>query len=150
MIDLGAYFVYKQVKNNLSIMKQKKIVLQSDNMQESFKALLRKIRDKSKVQLPLDDESYFKSFAESMKVDDDKFKYHYVSFAIVCHEPIKSNGKSICLTSIELHALDTTTMIDSSVPMLIGHKKEVSEYINQEDPIIIDALIENFMKLNMH
>lgn len=66
-------------------MKQKKIVLQSDNMQESFKALLRKIRDKSKVQLPLDDESYFKSFAESMKVDDDKFKYHYVSFAIVCY-----------------------------------------------------------------
>ena len=76
--------------------------------------------------------------------------FHLLSFAIVCHEPIKSNGKSICLTSIELHALDTTTMIDSSVPMLIGHKKEVSEYINQEDPIIIDALIENFMKLNMH
>ena len=129
-------------------MKQKKPVLRSDNMQDSFKALLRKLRDKSKVQLPLDDESYFKSFAEPMKVDDDKFKFHYVSFAIVCHEPIKSNGKSICCASIELHALDTTTMIDSSVPILIGHKNEVSEYFNQDDQVIIDDLIDNFMALN--
>ena len=129
-------------------MKQKKLILRNDNMRECFTSLLQKLRDKSKRQLPLDDESHFKSFAESMKVDDDKFKYHYVSFAIVCHEPITSNDKPICLASIELHALDTTTMIDTSIPMLIGHKNEVSEFLNQEEQVIIDALINTFNELN--
>lgn len=129
-------------------MKQKKLILRNDNMRECFTSLLRKLRNKSKLQLPLDDESNFKSFAESMRVKDDDFKYHYVSFAIVCHEPITRNEKSIYLASIELHALDTTTMIDSSVPMLIGHKSEVSEYLNQEDHVIIDELINTFNQLN--
>lgn len=122
--------------------------MQANNMQESFLQLLRKLKAISKSQLPEEREKIFKSFAESLKVDDEQFKCHYVSLAIVCQEPITSNGEQISSASLELHALNLDRGRDLHISLIIDHKKEVSEYLNQDEVVIVENLIRAFEELN--
>lgn len=129
-------------------MKLKKPLLQPDNMQACFLWLLRRVKEKSKSQLPEEREKFFKSFAESTKMDGEKFNCHAVSLAIVCHEPITSDGKQIRLASLELHAMNCDIGINMSVPLIIDHKKEVGEYLNQDEAVIVEELVNAFTDLN--
>lgn len=129
-------------------MKQKKPLLQANNLQACFLWLLRRVKEKSKSQLPEEREKIFKSFAESTKVDGEKFNCHAVSLAVVCHEPITSNGKQIRSASLELHAMNCDIGINMSVPLIIDHKKEVGEYLNQDEAVIVEELVNAFTDLN--
>lgn len=129
-------------------MKQKKPLLQANNMEACFSWLLRSLKETSKSQLPKEREKFFKSFAESTKVDSEFFNCHAVSLAVVCHEPITSNGKQLRLASLELHAMNCDTNIDMSIPLIIDHKKEVGEYLNQDETVIVEKLINTFKELN--
>ena len=128
-------------------MKQKKQILQQDNMRECLGYLLHNLREKCKEQLPLDGASPFRSFATHMPVDFESFNCHYTSFAVVCQGTTSCNGKQVCLASIELHVLNQETMMDMMLPLLIGHKSEVSEFLSQRDEVIINQMKEKFESL---
>jgi hypothetical protein len=128
-------------------MKKNILILQPNNMKVCFEDLLHSLRKKCKEQLPLDEERDFRSFAVNMPVDGESFGCHYIAFAVVCSGPVKHNGKQNYLASVEMHVLNRDTMMDKMLPLLMGHKAEVSEYLNQPDEVIVDQMRKHFESL---
>lgn len=99
-------------------------VVRQSNMRECFLRLVRRLRHTSYYQLPKVDEKFFKSFAESMRVDSDFFNCHAVSFAVVRQEPDPSKEVKVYLAALEFHAMNARVLWTCLFRSLSGIKRK--------------------------